>query len=38
MTKEEALKINKEELSRLLKGYEVRTNSKFAPIKTKNYY
>ncbi len=38
MTKEEALKINKEELSWLLKGYEVRTSSKFAPINTKNYY
>ena len=38
MTKDEALKINKEELSWLLKGYEVRTSSKFEPIKTKNYY
>lgn len=38
MTKDEALKINKEELNWLLKGYEVRTSSKFAPIKTKNYY
>ena len=38
MTKDEALKINKEELSWLLKGYEVRTSSKFVPIKTKNDY
>lgn len=38
MTKEEALKINKEELSWLLKGYEVMTTSKYAPIKEKNYY
>lgn len=37
-TKEEALKINKEELSWLLKGYEVRTASKFKEIKEKNYY
>lgn len=38
MTKEEALKINKEELGWLLKGYEVRTTSKFTPIKSKNCY
>lgn len=38
MTKEEALKINLEELSWLLKGYEVRTTSKFKPIEEKNYY
>jgi len=38
MTKEEALKVNKEELSWLLKGYEVRTTSKFREIKEKNYY
>ncbi|AOR23659.1 IS66 family insertion sequence element accessory protein TnpB [Clostridium taeniosporum] len=38
MTKEEAMKVNKEELSWLLKGYEVRTTSKFKPIKEKNCY
>lgn len=38
MTKEEALKVNLEELSWLLKGYEVRTKSKFEPIEEKNYY
>lgn len=38
MNKEEALKVNKEELSWLLKGYEVRTTSKFRPIKQRNYY
>ncbi|MDT8719755.1 IS66 family insertion sequence element accessory protein TnpB [Clostridium sp. 19966] len=38
MTKEEALKINKEELSWLLKGYEVRTTSKFKEIREKNHY
>ena len=37
-TKEEALKIDLEELRWLLKGYEVRTTSKFKPIKEKNYY
>lgn len=36
MTKEEAMKIDKEELSWLLKGYEVRTTSKFQPIEEKN--
>lgn len=35
---EEALKINKEELKWLLKGYEVRTTSKFKPITQRNYY
>lgn len=34
----EALTINKEELSWLLKGYEVRTVSKFKPVTEKNYY
>lgn len=38
MTKEEALKVNIEELSWILKGYEVRTTSKFKPIKERNYY
>lgn len=38
MTKEEALKVNLEELRWLLKGYEVRTTSKFKPIEEKNYY
>lgn len=35
---EEALKVNIDELRWLLKGYEVRTKSKFAPIKSRNYY
>ena len=38
MTREEALKVNIKELNWLLKGYEIRTTSKFAPIKSKNYY
>lgn len=38
MTKEEALKVNIEELRWLLKGYEVRTVSKFEPIYEKNFY
>lgn len=38
MTKAEALKVNIKELGWLLKGYEVRTTSKFKPIKEKNYY
>lgn len=38
MNKEEAVKVNKEELSWLFKGYEIRTTSKFKPIKEKNYY
>jgi transposase len=38
MTKKEALTINIEELGWLLKGYEVRTSSKFKPIKEKNYF
>lgn len=37
-TKDEALKVNMEELRWLLKGYEVRTESKFEPVKEKNYY
>lgn len=37
-TKAEALKVNLEELRWLLKGYEVRTHSKFKPISEKNYY
>lgn len=35
---DEALRVNIEELRWILKGYEVRTHSKFNPIKTKNYY
>lgn len=38
MTKEEALKINKNELGWLLKGYEIRTTSKFKPITAKNSF
>ncbi|MDK0954764.1 IS66 family insertion sequence element accessory protein TnpB [Clostridium perfringens] len=38
MTTKEALTINKKELSWLLKGYEVRTVSKFKPVTEKNYY
>ncbi|SDP76196.1 IS66 family insertion sequence element accessory protein TnpB [Clostridium gasigenes] len=38
MTKDEALKINKDELSWSLKCYEMRTTSKYKPIKEKNYY
>ena len=38
MTKAEALKVTIEELGWILKGYEVRTSSKFKPIKEKNYY
>ncbi|WP_099192364.1 IS66 family insertion sequence element accessory protein TnpB [Tepidibacter mesophilus] len=34
----EALSVNIEELKWLLKGYEVRTSSKFEPIKVKIYY
>lgn len=37
-TQEEALKVNKEELKWLLKGYEIRNKSKFKPITEKNYY
>lgn len=35
MTKEEALQIDIKEFEWLLKGYEVRTSSKFKPIKAK---
>ena len=38
LTKEEAIKVTKEDLIWLLKGYEIRTTSKFKPIKEKNYY
>lgn len=38
MTKEEALKVNIEELSWLLKGYEVRTSSKFNSVIGKKYF
>lgn len=38
MTKSQALGVNIEELRWLLKGYEVRTISKFKPIESKNYY
>ncbi len=37
-TKEEALLVNKEELKWLLKGYEIRTTSKFKPVNEVNYY
>lgn len=37
-TTEEAIKVNINELRWLLKGYEVRTKSKFQPIKPSNYY
>lgn len=38
LTKSEALTVNKEELKWLLKGYELRTKSKFKPVKELNYY
>lgn len=38
LTQEEALKVNKEELKWLLKGYEIRTTSKFKPVTEKNSY
>ena len=38
ITTEDAMKVNVEELRWLLKGYEVRTNSKFNSIKPSNYY
>ncbi|GAA0479319.1 IS66 family insertion sequence element accessory protein TnpB [Alkalibacterium sp. m-11] len=38
MSKEEALKVSVEELRWLLKGYEVRTISKFKPVTERNYY
>lgn len=37
-TKEEALKVNMDELRWLLKGYEVRIKSKFKPVKKANYF
>ena len=37
-TQEEAVSVNIEELRWLLKGYEVRTKSKFKPVKEANYY
>lgn len=36
--KNEALGTNKEELKWLLKGYEIRTKSKFKPVKEKNSF
>lgn len=38
VTTQEALTVNIEELRWLLKGYEVRTKSKFKPIKHSNYF
>ncbi len=38
MTKEETIGVNLEELRWLIKGYEVRTVSKFKSIENKNYY
>ncbi len=38
MTREEALKTDKEELIWLLKGYEIRTKSKFKPVKETNSF
>ena len=35
---EEALKVNKDELKWLLKGYEIRNTSKFKSVTQKNYY
>ncbi|WMJ79176.1 IS66 family insertion sequence element accessory protein TnpB [Clostridium sp. MB40-C1] len=35
---DDALKINTDKLRWLLKGYEVRTKSKFKPVKASNYY
>ena len=35
---EEALKVNKDELKWLLKGYEIRNTSKFKHVTQKNYY
>lgn len=36
--KKEALQVSIEELRWLLKGYEVRIESKFKPIKERNYF
>ena len=38
MTSEEALKTNKEELIWLLKGYEIRTKSKYKSVKALNSF
>ena len=38
LTTEEALETNKEELIWLLKGYEIRTKSKFKPVTVKNSF
>jgi transposase len=38
MTRDEALKVDIEELRWILKGYEVRTQSKFKSICQRNYY
>ena len=38
MTSEEALKTNKEELIWLLKGYEIRTKSKYKSVKELNSF
>ncbi len=38
MSKQEALKVSIDELKWLLKGYEVRTISKFKSIEERNYY
>lgn len=38
MSEKEALQISMEDLSWLLKGYEVRNTSKFKPVTERNYY
>ena len=38
MSNKEALNVNIDELRWILRGYEVRTKSKFKPIKQGNYY
>ena len=38
ISSKEALSVNIDELRWLLRGYEVRTKSKFKPIKQANYY
>ncbi len=38
LTKGEALKVNKEELGWLFRGYGVRTTSKIKPVIAKNSY
>ncbi|MGL5084549.1 MAG: IS66 family insertion sequence element accessory protein TnpB [Clostridium sp.] len=37
-TQDEAINVNIDELRWLLKGYELRTKSKFKPVKEVNYY